>query len=466
MNVLRLFVLSLAVVLAGCASQSKHVSKQPDAMVAADTSRTIDLTRPPQDIWDRIRRGYAIPNLRTDLVDQWTEYYARNAPSVITMSERASKYLYHILDEIEARGLPTELALLPFVESAYNPVAYSKAHASGLWQFIPSTGRQYKLEQTWWQDQRRDPIASTTAALDYLDYLYEFQGDWYLALASYNWGEGSVRRAIQRNEQQNLGTDYLSLRMPEETRNYVPKLQAIKNIIANPQRYGISLPKAQNAPYFANVRTQQNIDLHIAARLAEMSIEEFKALNPSHNREVIPAHYAELVLPVDKVKIFEQNLAVFTEPLSQWQTYEPQHGESFSTIAQQHGMTIAELRKLNGLSAKQTLASTQSLLVPITTPSTPTVDDPLGVQLATLSNQGVLAGSPSKPSVRPVSASSVAPKARGNVALHQVRKGDTLFGIARQYNISLDELKKLNNLKNNHIKPGHQLRVPGTQVRG
>jgi len=231
MNLMRLFALLCAFVLAGCATGPK-VSPQKAAKtstsIAADTSRTIDLTHPPKDAWDRMRRGFSIPNLHTDLVDYWTNYYASHPESIRTMSQRASRYLYHIMDELDARGLPSELALLPFVESAYNPVAYSRSHASGLWQFIPSTGTQYKLEQNWWVDQRRDPVESTRAALDYLSYLYEFQGDWYLALASYNWGEGSVRRAMERNEQANLDVDYLSLKMPDETRNYVPKLQAIK----------------------------------------------------------------------------------------------------------------------------------------------------------------------------------------------------------------------------------------------
>lgn len=250
MNCLRLFLLSILVVLTGCATQSdRHAQNSRHTYSAAETSRTIDLTHPPRDMWDRIRRGFGVPNLDTELVEHWTQYYAARPESIHIMSQRASKYLYHIVDELDRRNLPTELALLPFVESAYNPTALSRSQASGLWQFIPSTGRHYKLEQDWWRDMRRDPIASTSAALQYLSYLYEFQGDWYLALASYNWGEGAVRRALERNEKKGLPLDYRALTMPEETRNYVPKLQAIKNIVANPEKYGVTLPTISNTPY-------------------------------------------------------------------------------------------------------------------------------------------------------------------------------------------------------------------------
>src|SRR5690606_20485139 len=180
MNCLRLFILLIAAVLAGCATQSEHTAHGSRQLSAADTSRTIDLTRPAPDVWERIRRGFAVPNLESELVDHWTQYYAARPESLLIMSQRASKYLYHIVDELNRRGMPTELALLPFVESAFNPTALSRSKASGLWQFIPSTGRHYNLEQDWWRDMRRDPIASTNAALDYLSYLYEFQGDWYL----------------------------------------------------------------------------------------------------------------------------------------------------------------------------------------------------------------------------------------------------------------------------------------------
>src|SRR5690606_17333918 len=190
------------------------------------------------DVWKRIRRGFAIPNLYSPEVERWTTYYVQRPESLNTMMQRASRYLYHIVEEIERRRLPTELALLPFIESAWNPVALSRSKASGLWQFIPSTGRYYQLRENEWLDERRDPVASTHAALNSLSYLFEFQGDWHLALASYNWGEGAVMRAIKKNQEAGLPTDYLSLSMPDETRNYVPKLQAIKNIVAQPQRYG------------------------------------------------------------------------------------------------------------------------------------------------------------------------------------------------------------------------------------
>ncbi|NHC60458.1 transglycosylase SLT domain-containing protein [Paenalcaligenes suwonensis] len=448
MRIIRLFTLCMLMVLAGCATQQQqHTQKSDGPLIAADTSRTIDLTHPPRDMWDRIRRGYSIPNLDTELVDYWTDYYASRPQSLLVMSQRASKYLFHIVDEIEARGLPTELALLPFVESAYNPDAYSRAHASGLWQFIPSTGKYYNLEQNWWLDERRDPIASTDAALNYLSYLYDFQGDWYLALASYNWGEGSVKRAIARNESQNLPGDYLSLTMPEETRNYLPKLQALKNIITDPKRYGITLPDISNEPYFTSVPRTSDIDMTVVAQLAEMSIDDLRMLNPSHNRPVIPANNTTLLLPTNKVETFKRNLASFTGKLSNWKVYQPQRGESFASIAKDHGISVAELRSLNGLNAKQTVASTQ-LLLPIDAADARIT---MTAQGTPVTAQATLAAQAQQPRAT----------ARRAVARnYRVRKGDTLFAIARKYNTSVSELKKLNKLRNNNIQPGSQLRVP------
>ena len=446
MRIIRLFTVCMLMVLAGCATQ-QHVQKSDGPLIAADTSRTIDLTHPPRDMWDRIRRGYSIPNLNTELVDYWTDYYASRPQSLLVMSQRASKYLFHIVDEIEARGLPTELALLPFVESAYNPDAYSRAHASGLWQFIPSTGKYYNLEQNWWMDQRRDPIASTDAALNYLNYLYEFQGDWYLALASYNWGEGSVKRAIARNESLNLPGDYLSLTMPEETRNYLPKLQALKNIITDPKRYGITLPDISNEPYFTSVPRNTDIDMTVAAQLAEMSVDDLRMLNPSHNRPIIPAHNTTLLLPTDKVETFKRNLASFTGKLSNWKVYQPKRGESFASIAKEHGISVAELRSLNGLNAKQTVASAQLLLPIDVTDARITMT----AQGEPVTAQATLAAQAQQPRAT----------ARRAVARnYRVRKGDTLFAIARKYNTSVSELKKLNKLRNNNIQPGSQLRIP------
>lgn len=454
MKILRLLALLCAFILAGCASQTPKVSAdkaaKTDTRIAADTSRTLDLTHPPRDMWDRIRRGFAIPNLHSERVDYWTNYYASHPEAVHRMSQRASRYLYHIVDEIEQRNLPTELALLPFVESAYNPEAYSRAHASGLWQFIPSTGTHFKLTQDFWADQRRDPVASTDAALNYLSYLYDFQGDWYLALASYNWGEGSVRRAMEKNEKAEREVDYLSLSMPDETRNYVPKLQAIKNIVSNPEKYGVNLPKVNNTPYFATVRKNLDIDISVAAELAEISVEEFKALNAAHNRPTIPAHRAELNIPTEKVAIFQANLDAYTGKLSNWKTYQPKQGETYLSIAQRHGITVAQLRSINGLSARQSKAQQHALLVPSTS---------LGegsIQLASLNHTStVQQTTPSKTLQR-----------RNTVRTHTVKRGDTLFAIAKRYDTSVAELRKLNNLKSNNLTLGARLRVPGSAIRG
>jgi membrane-bound lytic murein transglycosylase D len=469
MNCLRLFILLIVAVLAGCATSQKDNPYAPakKTYTAAETSRTIDLTHPPRDMWDRIRRGFAIPNLNDELTQRWTDYYASHPESVLLMSQRAGKYLYYIVDELDRRGLPTELALLPFVESAYNPTAYSHAKASGLWQFIPSTGRHYNLQQDWWRDQRRDPIASTNAALDYLAYLYDFQGDWYLALASYNWGEGSVKRAMEKNASAGVPADYASIRMPEETRNYVPKLQAIKNIIANPKKYGIALPEVGNTPYFTTVTKEEDIDIEVAAKLAEMSLDEFKSLNASFNRPIILAeHNPVLLLPTNRVDIFNANLEAYKGRLSSWQTYRSKKGESYAAIAKRHGITLGQLRTVNGLSSRQTRAVAQTLLVPAAGTAG-------GIQLASFQP-----GQDDTPTVQ--KRSKAAPQRRAaasgrdvvvlqrkaNVRTHTVKGGDTLFSLAKRYNTSVDELRKLNNLKGSVLSKGKRLRVPGTSIRG
>lgn len=328
---------------------------------------TIDLTLPPDDLWDRIRNGFGMPDIDSPLVHQQQAWYLARPDYLRRVVERSRRYMHHIIEELEKRGMPTELALLPIVESAYNPMAYSRAHASGMWQFIPSTGKTYQLDQNWWMDQRRDIIASTSAALEYLQSIYEMHGDWHLALASYNWGENAVARAINKNRAKGLPTDYLSLTMPNETRWYVPKLQALKNIIAQPGLFNVRLDPIPNKPYFQTVEVSAHMDVAIAARLAEMTVEEFLALNPAYNRPVIPDKGgANIVLPAEKVDTFISNLEAHSKPLTNWQAYTIRKGESLESVAKKHSLTVTRLRQINGINARMRIGTGHTLLVPAT----------------------------------------------------------------------------------------------------
>lgn len=327
-------------------------------------SDAIDLTMRPDDLWVRIRNGFAMTNLNDDLVLYYQQWYQNRPDALRRMVERSRPYLHHIVEELEARGMPTELAFLPMVESSFNPMAYSRAHASGLWQFIPATGKRFKLEQNWWQDQRRDIVASTGAALDYLQTIYEMNGDWHLALASYNWGEGAVKRAMEKNLARGLPTDFASLTMPAETRHYVPKLQALKNIFANPAlMLQLGLPEIINRPYFATVEMGRPVDVKTAARLANMPLQEFMALNPSHNRPVIKG-YTPMVIPTEKLQTFQDNLESNTAPLTAWQSYTLKSGEKLDKLAPRFGITLADLMRVNGLQGKLRLSTGTTLLVP------------------------------------------------------------------------------------------------------
>jgi membrane-bound lytic murein transglycosylase D len=329
---------------------------------------TIDLTTPPDDLWQRMRNGFAMPDLDSPLVADRQAWYLNRPDLLKRVFERSRRYLHHIVGELEKRGMPTELALLPIVESSFNPLAYSSARALGMWQFIPSTGKNYKLQQNWWFDQRRDIVASTSAALDYLQYIYEMHGDWHLALASYNWGEGAVGRAIAKNQAKGLPADYLHLKMPAETSYYVPKLQAIKNIIAQPQLFGISLDPIPNRPYFGTVERSEKMDIAIAARLAEIPVEEFIALNPAYSRPVMPnVANSPLVLPAEKVQTFLDNLQSHEaqdKPLSAWLTHTLKKGEKLDSVASRFGLSTARLKQLNGINARTKVVPGFALLVP------------------------------------------------------------------------------------------------------
>jgi membrane-bound lytic murein transglycosylase D len=328
----------------------------------------IDLTRPQTDLLQRLRNGFAMPDLHSTLVADRQAWYLNNPTYIKRVLERSKRYLFYIVSELEDRGMPTELALLPIVESSYNPLAASPAKALGMWQFIPSTGKNYRLEQNWWLDQRRDIIASTKAALDYLQYIYEMHGDWQLALASYNWGEGAVARAIAKNQAKGLPTDYQSLTMPEETRYYVPKLQAIKNIIAQPELYGIKLDPIPNRPYFGTVDNPGDMDVALAAKLAETPLDEFIALNPAYQRPVMPgSSKSPIVVPADKVQIFLSNLDAHEQqdkPLSAWKTYTLKKGDKLETIASRYDISTTYLKQLNGINARTKVGPGFTLLVP------------------------------------------------------------------------------------------------------
>ena len=339
---------------------------------------------PPSDLWQRVRSGFRMQDLNNPLVRDWEDWYSKRPEYMARMIERSSRYLHYIVEEVERRNMPTEIALLPMIESAYNPQAYSRSHASGIWQFIPSTGKHYGLRQNWWYDGRRDIIAATNAALDYLEKLHAQFGSWDLALASYNWGEGAVGRAIAKNQAKGLPGDYESLTMPAETRGYVPKLQAVKNIIADPGRFGMQLASIPNEPYFSAIATKRHIDLKLAAKFAEMPLDEFKFLNPAHNKPVIKAGGTErIVLPMNKVQAFLSNMEKNDKPLVSWQAHTVKAGEKPEKIASRHGISLAELKQINGINGKKKISTGQALLVPVMGNTEPYLPD-LPAQRVTL----------------------------------------------------------------------------------
>ena len=392
----------------------------------------------PTDLWDRIRAGFRMNEVDSPLVQRHEAWYLNRPDYVQRMVDRSRRYLYFVVDELEKRGMPTEIALLPMIESAYNPTAYSHMRAAGMWQFIPSTGKRYGLKQNWWYDGRRDVRAATRAALDYLQTLHDMFGDWELALAAYNWGENGVQRAVAKNRAKGKPTDYASLTMPKETRNYLPKLQAVKNIVSDPVLFGIDLDTIPNRPYFTAVSAPAHIDVEKAAELADVSVEEFRSLNPGYSRPVItPVANQQLLLPVDKAEVFAANLESYDQPLVSWQTYQLKRNESLDSVAKQFGISVHRLREVNGLNGRKRNARPgQMLLVPLDEEAESNLDDTYD------------------------SADFQAPvdDYRGRV-IHRVKRGETLAGLARRYGTSSASIQAWNGLKTSRLRAGQRLTI-------
>ena len=395
------------------------------------------------DVWERIRKGYAIPDLNNPLVATHSTWYTARPDYLQRITQRASRYIFYVVQELEKRNMPTELALLPFIESAFNPQAYSSAKAAGMWQFIPSTGRDYNLKQNVFRDERRDVLASTNAALTYLQRLYGMFGDWQLALAAYNWGEGSVSRAIAKAQAAGRPTDYnsLSAYMPAETRNYYPKLQAVKNIIAAPAQYGITLPVVENQPYFVSIKKTRDIDVKLAAQLAELPMEEFKALNPQFNRPVITGSpNTQILLPHSNAEKFKENLSKWTRALSSWTAHKVTAArERIESIAARFKTTPELIREVNAIPPNMHPKAGSTVLVP----KPPTeADKDIGQDIA---DNAMLSYEPDEPPRRKITI--------------RAGKRDTVAGIAARYKVKPEEVRDWNNLKNDKLTAGQSLRL-------
>ena len=375
---------------------------------------------PPLDLWDRIRRGYAMPNLASDLVQGREQWYLTRPDYIFRMTERSRKYLFHIVEELERRNMPSELALLPFIESAFNPQGVSSAKAAGLWQFMPATGKYFELKQNAFRDDRRDVLASTRAALDYLEKLHRRFGDWHLALAAYNWGEGSVGRAIAKNQKAGLPLGYLDLAMPDETRYYVPKLQAVKNIVTAPDSFSALLPLIENHPFFQTVSIKRDIDVALAAKLADVSMEDFKALNPSVNRPVImAAGTPQILLPWDNAAVFQRNLDAQTKgQLASWTVWIAPSTMNPAEAARRTGMSEAELRSINNIPPRVVITTGSTLLVP----RSARMQQDVAVQVADNGQIGL------------------APEIVTHRTLVRARKGETVASIAQRYSVPLSSV--------------------------
>jgi membrane-bound lytic murein transglycosylase D len=455
------------------------------------------------DLFDRMRAGFVLEETQEPAIDQQLSWFEHNPDYLERTFQRAQRYMYHIVTEVEARGMPLEFALLPVVESAYEPFAYSPSRAAGLWQFIPGTGTRFGLKQDWWYDGRRDVVESTRAALDYLQALHDqFDGDWLLAIAAYNVGELTVQREIDRNRAAGLPVDFWHLRLPAETRAYVPKLLAMKRLMAEPERYGLDFAPLPNEPYFAVIDTDSQIDLKIAAKLAGTSYDEVAALNPGYNRWATdPDGPHRLLVPIDNADAFEA--ALKTIPAAErvrYVTHEVARRETLATIARQYGTTVAILAKVNDIKGKR-LAPGTVLRIPQASEQLPEkvllaasrVDRPdagdlpgrgqhqivyrvrRGDTLAKIAqrhgvSQGTLArlngmsvgDAVSRGQRLVIKTSSKRYRDEGAESgsrlLYTVRKGDTVSSISQQFQVSVAQLKSWNGLNKRHrIRPGQRL---------
>lgn len=406
------------------------------------TEDTAAAPLPENDLWARIRAGLRMPKMDPEVTRQHEQWFMENVEFREAMLERSKLYLYYIVEEVDKRGMPMEIALLPAIESAYKPYAYSRAKASGLWQFIPSTGRLYGLKSNWWYDGRRDVIASTRAALDYLQKLYGDFGDWQLALAAYNAGEGKIARAIEANRRKGLPTDFLSLKkLKLETRHYVPKLMAMANIVTNPQAFDIKLPDVPNEPYFTTVETNSQVDLGVIARLTGLEVDQLHFINPGYTRWTTdPNGPHQVLVPVDKKDALLAGLSSLPEnERVQWLRHEVRRGETLYSIARRYNLTVQDVKTSNKLTANIKVG--QDLLLPISAMAK--ITPPKGTQTA----------------AKPVRAVAKA----GQPIIHKVRQGETLTSIARRYNVMVHQLTEWNSMEANEtLRFGRKLKIWAT----
>ena len=404
-----------------------------------------NLTDENADLWHRIIKAYGFnqdidnPRVRSQL-----NWYKKHQGYMDRMATRAQRYMYYIAEQIDVRDIPGELALLPIVESAFDPFAYSHGRASGVWQFIPSTGRDFGLKQDWWSDGRRDIRASTIGALKYLEALQrEFKGDWLLALASYNTGAGNVRKAIRKNKRLGKPTDFWSLDLPRETRAYVPKLIALAQLIKYPEKNGITLKPLINKPYFANVDTGGQIDLSQLAEVAETPLDEIYKLNPGFNRWATnPSGPHEVLIPIEKKEIYLENIAKLPKNARmKWQRYQVKSGDSLITIAKKFHTTPDALKDANNLRRSMIRIGDQ-LLIPSAYKSLKSYSFSADTRLAKIQN-------------------SSRGKSSGKVE-YKVRSGDSFWEIARDHKVGIRELAKWNGMApGDTLKQGQKLVIWG-----
>lgn len=401
----------------------------------------LDETIHSNNIWARIRSGFSISHVEHPRIKGDLRWYARHQDYLDRVATRAAPYLHFIVDEAEKRNMPLEIALLPIVESAFHPFAYSHGRAAGIWQFIPGTGRSYGMKQNWWYDGRRDIYLSTIGALKYLQNLQKsFNGDWQLALAAYNSGAGTVRKAIRKNKRRGRPTDFWSLSLPKETRGYVPKLLAISKIVANPEKYGITLKHIADQPFFERVDIGSQIDLALAAELADVSLDEIYRLNPGFNRWATPPkgpHH--LLLPLDKVELFKEQIAALpNKQRVKWKRHKVRSGENLLTIAKKYQTTVPLLKEVNKLRGS-VIQIGQGLTIPVATKS---------LNAYTLSE-----------GQRKRATQNTQRNGRTKIT-HTVRSGDTIWGISRKYDVGVRSLAKWNGMApRDKINIGQKLAV-------